>query len=1678
MRLPRLRRRDASVAASPQHQQQSTSASSTTATSTSLLCRLASRLQAGLPPRGMPEELTTSPTDTATSDLNSNHTTEPVGTAGATGTSNGSFAASNASSQDLDFIQDNSDYQWFLDYGYREAPGGHHVSVLSYSEDAGLRHGGPRYDDLARDLDANLAEVDMEDLRTEDIHSILSTLPAMCCADIQAERQGEMYASVSGSMMAKFEFDSSVSPRSSSQAEDTTGSTDTMSICKSEQLFSPVRECPLPGCNFSVDSLDCEGLTDHDIMLTCQANKDNYTIAFEGSLALCSEADSDYHEPVESDVGGSSDSHHRWQHRPQLGRQPAMDQSMARSDSLYTTWSKLHKRSSDVQLTRHPSGNNNTAPAMPTSTATGAALKSRSLPDLCPPRRGAHSGGRCVRLYDVGEGDLSLVRLFMRQRTGSSIATDSCSQSESGASGSNHRCSLNDCSVCCYNNNRSNNIISGSTDAIRSVADNGNRNTECIKAADPRVDNWVRVGNVTGGDEYSTCCFEDSLVGPPVKDGTVHQQQQPELIREETEESESSSSVEQLSESVSKLEEYVPVSLPVQIPPALDHIRCHDNNNGSRALEERATQTSVVQSRNVAAGTPPSPRTLSRAVQTLAEHKRRTWVLFPNYTLPDLAFLRKHRHRELDFLLAPQKVDTAATVAVGTTGGKRRPRPLSCDDVEVLRRKGFAHVRDRDSLAVLLPREYRRLLEEPDTNKAVTSDSSSHPSSGFRGSSTLLSDSNPLLVYRYESECSVQQQLQQHKKKAEGKVSPPALSKRGILRQQQKEDGTGRHHRHRHHRHHHQRKPPPPPLDPDKDLCDDEEDFDEGVDAGTDSSYEEPRPPTPPLPRSAAADAVLGLDGLLDVSGLSSVLGSAENLEGWGDDDMKRLRMQVSKFLCGQRSNVMADVCNGGAPHNTPEHRHLQGGVGVGAAGAPRGSGGSCDCSGGSASSSGRSSSGSNSGRKTVSFRLSLPTPPNSPSAALQHQQRLCQGKLADNESSPCEKAVRPASLLTHVHSPSVPLAAIDIAQKRELVTAVGDAVEQVVSHFSAAENRQHCCTLGDSVRTPAVARIALGKLCPALYAALCDGLRPELDTAFGPIPNSLWQVVEASAQKDPMTKSLNELVLRINSEDVFTEGIMKFNAFVLGLLNVRSLDAWVGYLRTRESVLRRYYQEECGLLPLGNLGGPAWRGLADQLVACLQPLALLPFRLDLLHQPRQLAARLSLSPPAETPRPARGPARVGAAAAAGIPAGAPGWSLRGLVRSIHSSLSQPSPRQGGGEEESQLPDVVGSSQAWENSTQRPRSCVDTATAPNGLTSLTDLASTVRKRWSGIQLGSRLFQAFDRLGAEDDSDPDVDTDDVEVDENVARPEPDSLEPQEKQPPTTRGQQATADARPATAAAERGAVGQPAGSSPQPAAAGGKFRRLQMKWELLSNKEPSLSPQSGGSSKTTSPSESSPSCVSSNHSSSSGGPAASPGGRAGAGSRIPRPVASPTRQQPSGIPVLSPAAARVPNGIVTRRSSSVTPASSRRVSAPPSTPVSAKTSPPAPAEATENGTVAGAGKRGIPRPSRVDRVSSGAPAPRPSSLPYGQTGAARGGGTRQQQRRPVSVSAGRTAGTGATGASTSPRFVRTLCHRLPSDAGHLAFNEGERLRVVLDVDDSWLLCCRGDQKGLVPRSAVV
>lgn len=63
-----------------------------------------------------------------------------------------------------------------------------------------------------------------------------------------------------------------------------------------------------------------------------------------------------------------------------------------------------------------------------------------------------------------------------------------------------------------------------------------------------------------------------------------------------------------------------------------------------------------------------------------------------------------------------------------------------------------------------------------------------------------------------------------------------------------------------------------------------------------------------------------------------------------------------------------------------------------------------------------------------------------------------------------------------------------NLIQKRSLISSVTDAVEQIMRHFSPASNQVELNALGDANLNPSMAKLALGSLCPALYAVLSDG--------------------------------------------------------------------------------------------------------------------------------------------------------------------------------------------------------------------------------------------------------------------------------------------------------------------------------------------------------------------------------------------------------------------------------------------------------------------------------------------------------------------------------------------------------------------------------------------------------------
>ncbi|RZF48900.1 hypothetical protein LSTR_LSTR003280 [Laodelphax striatellus] len=1367
--------------------------------------------------------------------------------------------ASNTSS--VDFIQDNSDYQWCLDYGYRESH--HHATSILSSLSASYEVG--HYDDLARDIDSQLAQVDMEDFRAEDI------LPAMCCGDLQEE---------------------------------------SMALCKSEPLFSPVRETPMPG-NISVDSLDCE----QDMLLTCQANKDNYTIAFEGSTMMGT--DSDYHDTGESGAStyssegiGSSGSGSGSTRlgsclrvAAQLKSQSLNANSLTMTNSdvaPFTTWSGCVKLY-DVQNTSSSLASDSA------NTNSGSSLSSGGVGQLQQQQQ-----------QQQRTQNFSLVRLFIKQRNSSSnpamdqsAASDFNYPTTDVESRRNTSRSLNEfeCRETLCDNRQTTRLKTFNSNQLTNEMRNKN---EMPPAEDNKE--WI-----TG--------YEDSL--------TVDQLRQHDLIAEEEEEGEVSDSVERLTESDSKGQTDSVSVCSCDGSLSMSRAKFSINNNNSFERDDirspisqlkRGTQTGQSQ-----CGTTSSSSTWSdptdatrrlrsstatqcplhchdKAMQTSAslqandkpkaapsatprphakninDPKKPVYVLYPNYTLPDLEFLRDYP-TDLDHIfLAPLRFTPNWTppstppppLSIPKLDSAKSPRPFSCAEVEALRKRGFGHILDWESLTFLLPHDYYKLLQDvpeikqygaarmdhtkplfclsptssksnpydfapfPNAQTTVNVSSSSsiatQPSSGYRGSSTLLTDSgantspcpvtnpNPLFVYRYDSISS------------ESGLSGPPLPKRSISLEDKN------------------------------------------------SATAANAPPRPPLPKGILRNTLENMK-----TRKNSVNKKRYSMFELGADiDCDEL-MELDS---NKRKSLPNPAAGGGRKTAAADDLSSDEGVGV-------------------------------------EWWGDMPRPPTPPTTHALRLQQLLEMSGSDHWDRQDVDNLR-AQVSKFLLSSQAGRKSVSFADKSE--AEVGhQGMTPPNSPQSSLSQRGYQCKL----------QVNLGDNCK-LQVNLGD--------------NVIREENESSVSIDNRYRFSDKT--EVNSE-----------AFVQGL------DVWFSYLRTRESVLRKHYQEDALLLTACQ-GNAKSRSLTDRLLVSLKALTQEPFKMDPLFETRQLhhsllqLGRVPVSPTHSSGSSSRG-----------------SWTLRKLVHSIQSNLGNaPS-------EEEELNNVA--FQHQEVTSARPRSCVDSV----GGFSVSDIASTVRKRWSGIHIGSKLANAFDRL-APDDTEEEY-TDSLET-----------------------GMCPNNDSEPDS--------GESDGS-------GGKFRRLQMKWEMLSGKE---TPDN------------------STHTS----PMASPVKSNIPRSRIPRPVTSPIRpqsaagsqQSPSQLPVAS-AASRVPERPTMKK------------------PLTLSSQLRKPAVNVNRSRVMDPGvplKAARARPSRADLpANKGGPAVRPSSLPYRTSTPSR---PADLHRRAASSSTVRKP---AQDTSNKHKYVVTLTHRLPSDSGHLAFNEGERLRLVLDVDDTWLLCCRDQQKGLVPRSAV-
>ncbi|KAH8277107.1 hypothetical protein KR026_005337 [Drosophila bipectinata] len=820
-----------------------------------------------------------------------------------------------------DFTHDNSDYQWFLDYGYRDGCGGMQRSVLS-SLSASYNAMGDLiyYEDLAKNLDANLAEVDMESFRAEDIHSLLSQLPAYCKSLggansrlqqslILQQQQQHQHQQQQQQLL----HHNNMLPHNMSQTSTT--STNEMidnSFCKSELLFSPVRES-----HISVDSLDMDAYPDDgEIILTC--NKDNYTIAFEGSVLYSD--DSFYAEPNDLAARKKQNCINLHSNLEDIvKRNKALEVSMSRSAQAFqplcamspkrqATAAKLQRRSFYLvsPARRYPSGNNNTDTITITRHLPQCTVrKSSSLPNLkdeaamvascSKEQRSEEAGGDQAAPLNVSQAiststmescksrsrnllpmcqmpisiSVSVSERLQQQAEQQLTPTSQQQQQQQQSHHSHHHRHKHRCSCSQESQNL---LISGS-------ASSGN-------SSNPPAFNLVKLfikqksSNSSGGQDdlaaqaSAHTCMDVSSGCWPSSDaassssGSLEQRLRKKSMndsgkgsavsRHEEEEEHFGNAETPRRQLRTRSEFYDDVvtssstgsltatnspahrrrSMPLR-NPQLYQLAAQVSTGSQLSSDASSEQLTQVPRRSeTGCGTSTRPLScasssemITRSMQTscgslsttrssvsdryrcvppsfleklnnLGEQRQAPiYVIYPNYALPDLGFVKTNA--STDVIFSPFNYKMTLDGASSSTGSLKKQRSGSSQSVsedELLKSMDYKHISDWQSLATLLPVEYRRRLHHipevkqmvrqldaelsqrplfcmsppirrnrthicdcakyfQQTDEASSSGSSQQPSSGYRGSSTLLTDSeldaDPLkqmYVYQYDQQ--------------------------------------------------------------------------------------------------------------------------------------------------------------------------------------------------------------------------------------------------------------------------------------------------------------------------------------------------------------------------------------------------------------------------------------------------------------------------------------------------------------------------------------------------------------------------------------------------------------------------------------------------------------------------------------------------------------------------------------------------------------------------------------------------------------------------------------------------------------------------------------------------------------------------------------------------------------
>ncbi|XP_021446737.2 iporin [Oncorhynchus mykiss] len=223
-----------------------------------------------------------------------------------------------------------------------------------------------------------------------------------------------------------------------------------------------------------------------------------------------------------------------------------------------------------------------------------------------------------------------------------------------------------------------------------------------------------------------------------------------------------------------------------------------------------------------------------------------------------------------------------------------------------------------------------------------------------------------------------------------------------------------------------------------------------------------------------------------------------------------------------------------------------------------------------------------------------------------QHQQQHCDSFSLSDSWPPVEFCLSPEA--------SYESLSISHLQRRGLLKSVSLAVDLIMAHFGTSRDPGEKMWLGTTI-----GGLVLEHLCPTIQNILQDGLRDhKLDLIIGQRRNHAWNVVEASTHTGPTTRVLHSLLSKVRQCSLLTSHCMKLRAFIMGLLNLRTLEFWLNHLYNQKEVVKDHYHP-WGFLAMSQ---GQCQPLFQELLLLLQPLSMLPFDLNLLLEPRLLHNR------------------------------------------------------------------------------------------------------------------------------------------------------------------------------------------------------------------------------------------------------------------------------------------------------------------------------------------------------------------------------------------------------------------------------------------------------------------------